>query len=160
MAPVGEKRGVTPANIVLLGGLAVGVLDLLDAFVFFGLRGVPPLRILQSIASGVLGRSAFQGGLATGLLGLGLHFGIATTIVAWYYFVSRWNRTLVTRPWLWGPLYGLVVYFVMYDIVLPLSAAAIAPRPPIVIWNGLLIHVVGVGIPSALAARAASGVRA
>lgn len=153
--PVGGKGGVTPARIVLLGGLAVGVLDLLDAFVFFGLRGVPPLRILQSIASGLLGRAAFQGGLATGLLGLALHFGIATTVAAVYYAASGRLRSLANRPWLYGPLYGLAVYLVMYHLVLPLSAAANAPRPPAVVWNGILIHIAGVGIPSALAARAA-----
>lgn len=155
MVPVGENRGVAPATIVLLGGLAVGVLDLLDAFVFFGLRGVPPLRIVQSIASGLLGREAFQGGLATGLLGLGLHFGIATTVAAVYYLASGRLRSLARRPWLYGPLYGLVVYTVMYSVVIPLSAAASGPRPPAVVWNGILIHIVGVGLPSALAARAA-----
>ena len=44
-----------------LGALAVGTLDLLDAFVFFGLRnGTPPSRILQSIAAGLLGRASFS----------------------------------------------------------------------------------------------------
>ncbi|HET7903940.1 MAG TPA: hypothetical protein VFM17_05220 [Candidatus Eisenbacteria bacterium] len=155
MVPVGGQRGVTSARIVLLGGLAVGVLDLLDAFVFFGLRGVPPLRILQSIASGLLGREAFQGGLATGLLGLGLHFGIATAVATVYYLASGRLRSLATRPWLYGPLYGLAVYAVMYSVVIPLSAVAARPRPPDVVWNGILIHIVGVGLPSALAARAA-----
>ena len=42
------------------GTLAVGVLDILDAFIFFGLRGAKPIGILQSIASGVLGRAAYQ----------------------------------------------------------------------------------------------------
>jgi hypothetical protein len=155
MVPVGEKRALTPARVVLLGGLAVGVLDILDAFVFFGLRGVPPLRILQSIASGLLGREAFQGGLATGLLGLGLHFGIATTVASVYYLASGRLRSLAKRPWIYGPLYGLAVYLVMYSVVLPLSAVASRPRPPDVVWNGILIHLVGVGLPSALAARAA-----
>jgi hypothetical protein len=50
---------------IAYGALAVGVLDILDALVFFGLRGVAPIVILQSIASGVLGRTAYEGGLAT-----------------------------------------------------------------------------------------------
>ena len=45
---------------ILWGTLAVGTLDALDAIVFFGLRGVTPLRIFQSIASGLLGRAAYQ----------------------------------------------------------------------------------------------------
>ena len=67
---------------MLLGALTVGVLDILDAFVFFGIRGVPPLRILQAVASGLVGpAAAADGGLATAALGLLLHFLIALVIV-------------------------------------------------------------------------------
>jgi hypothetical protein len=52
--------------------LVVGALDAIDAVVFFGLRGVTPIRIAHSIAAGLLGRAAFQGGLATAALGVGL----------------------------------------------------------------------------------------
>jgi hypothetical protein len=52
---------VTLARGIALGGLTVGVLDGLDAVVFFGLRGVTATRIFQAIASGLLGRIAFQG---------------------------------------------------------------------------------------------------
>ncbi|MET0400246.1 MAG: hypothetical protein ABW277_25880 [Longimicrobiaceae bacterium] len=61
------RSSLTPGMAVLLGTLAVGVLDLLDPLVFFGARGVPPVRILHSIASGLLGRAAFAGGLPTAL---------------------------------------------------------------------------------------------
>ena len=47
---------------ILVGGLIAGVLDITDAFVFHGLRGVAPVRILQAIASGLLGRDAFGAG--------------------------------------------------------------------------------------------------
>lgn len=50
-------------------------------------------------------------------------------------------------------LYGLVVYAVMNFIVLPLSAAPPRNAPAgAVLLNGLLIHVFGVGLPSALSA--------
>ena len=45
------RTGGGPALAVLAGGLAAGVLDILAAFAVYGLRGVSPLRILQSIAS-------------------------------------------------------------------------------------------------------------
>lgn len=140
------------------GTLAVGVLDIMDAFIFFGLRGVKPLAILQSIASGVLGRAAYQGGLRTALLGLLLHFVIAFGVVAVYLMATRFMPGLNRRPWLYGPLYGLVVYAVMNFVIVPMSAAALGsgPTPLIVRANGLLIHMFGVGLPAALvAARAA-----
>lgn len=45
---------LSPARAIAYGGLTVGVLDGLDAVVFFGLRGVPPLRIFQAIAAGLI----------------------------------------------------------------------------------------------------------
>jgi hypothetical protein len=144
---------------LVFGSLAVGVLDGLDAIVFFGLRGVPAIRVLQSIASGLLGRSSFQGGVATAALGTLIHFFIATVVVTTYYLVSRRWMDLARRPhlYLYGPLYGLVVYVVMNFVVIPLSAIGSAgARPWPVLINGLLIHALGVGLPSALAAHAAS----
>jgi hypothetical protein len=56
------------------------VLDITAAFVVYGgLYGVNPVLILQGIASGILGRSAFNGGYPVALLGLFLHFFIAFT---------------------------------------------------------------------------------
>jgi hypothetical protein len=149
------RHGVMP---LLLGTLVVGVLDILDAFIFFGLRGgARPVRILQSIAAGVLGRDAYQGGLRTAALGLFLHFFIAFVIVLVYYLASGSIRTLVRRPILCGLLYGVVAYVVMTFVVVPASGAGAGVRMPAwpVLVNGLLIHAFGVGVPSALAARAA-----
>lgn len=148
-------QGLSVARAIAYGALAVGILDILDAFVFFGLRGVAPLVILQSIASGLLGRAAYQGGLGTAALGLVLHFFIATSIVTAYVLASRAWPALARRPFLHGPLYGILVYGVMNLVVVPLSAAAVGSKTWPVVINGLLIHVFGVGLPSALAARAA-----
>jgi hypothetical protein len=89
---------LSAGQAVLCGTLAVGALDAIDAIVFFGLRGVTPIRIAHSIAAGVLGRAAFQGGLATALLGLCLHFFIAFIIVAVFYLASRRVPALTRHP--------------------------------------------------------------
>jgi hypothetical protein len=151
-----------PGKAYVLGGLTVGVLDILDAFVFFGVRShVAPTRILQSIAAGLLGRASFQGGARTAALGLFLHFVIAFGIVGTYFVVARGVPALTRRPFLTGPLFGLVAYGVMNYAVVPLSAAAsgggVPPTP--VLLNGLLIHAFGVGLPAALFARSAFGNR-
>jgi len=148
---------VKPSRAILLGGLTVATLDGLDAVVFFGLRnGVPPARIFQAIAAGLLGKASFQGGAPTVALGLLCHLFIATTIVAVFVLASRRLPALVERPFLWGPVYGVADYLVMNLVVVPLSAANAAPKTLAVVINGVLIHIVGVGIPSALFARAAS----
>lgn len=150
---------MNPRRALLLGALTVGVLDILDAFVFFGIRGVPPLRILQAIASGLVGReAAVAGGLATAALGLLLHFFIAFIIVLVFYLVSRKVPILARYPLVTGALYGIAVYFTMTLVVVPSSAIqAVRALPSLpVLVNGLLIHAFGVGIPSALFARAAA----
>ena len=136
----------------------MGLLDGLDAILFFWLRsGTHPVRIFQSIAAGVLGREAFQRGWRTAVLGLALHFFIAFAVVLVYYVVSRAAGFLTRHPVAYGIAYSVVVYAVMNYIVIPLSA--IGPRtaatPVPVLVNGLLIHAFGVGLPAALAARAA-----
>jgi hypothetical protein len=145
-----------PARALLLGTLTVGVLDALDAFVFFGFRsGVTPVRILQSIAAGLLGRDAFRGGIPTAILGAVLHFFIAFCVVGTYLLASRRLPSLTRRPVTYGVLYGVAVYIVMNFVVVPLSAAGGGATPawPVVV-NGLLIHALGVGLPSALFASA------
>ena len=51
---------------LLAGGVFVATLDALFAIGFWYLRNaVPPMRILQSIAAGLLGEASFSGGVAT-----------------------------------------------------------------------------------------------
>ena len=58
----------SPARWIIAGGLLVGTLDLLFASGFWAMRNVPPIRIAQSIAAGVLGDASFDGGAASAWL--------------------------------------------------------------------------------------------
>lgn len=154
--PPPERIPWSPSRVLLTGALVVGTLDLTDAVVFFGLRGAKPIRIFQSIASGLLGRSSFSGGIPTALLGVLLHYCIAFGIVTTYYLVSRKLLALTRDPVVCGMAYGILVYCVMNLVVVPLSAAGHAqPTTPVFI-NGILIHMFGVGLPSALVIRRAA----
>jgi hypothetical protein len=145
---------LSTGRALLYGTLVVGILDLADAFVFFGLRGARPIRILQSIASGLLGRAAFSGGLGTAVLGAALHFFIAFMVVVTFFVASRYLAVLRRFPVWSGLIYGVAVYLVMNFVVLPLSAAGRGSSAWPVVANGLLIHMLGVGLPSSLFARA------
>jgi len=150
------NKPLTPVQAVLYGGLTVGVLDILEAIVFWSFRDVPPIRVFQGIASGLLGRESFSGGVSSAALGAVLHFFIAFTVVKIYFLVSGRLPALRRRPWVWGPVYGVAVYLVMYLIVLPLSATAPPRFNPPNVANGLFAHIVCVGLPAALFARAAA----
>jgi hypothetical protein len=135
---------------ILLGTVAVGVFDALDAMVFFGLRGVKPLRVFQAVASGLLGKASFSGGLATSLFGVALHFFIAFGIVLTYFLASGKIAALTTHPVISGLLYGMAVYFFMNYVVIPLSAVNRSPFSLPVFVNGVVGHMLLVGLPCAL----------
>lgn len=149
-------RRQSAAFAVVVGGLIAGLIDITYALGFSALRGVAPTRILQSVASGLLGSPAYQGGAATAVLGLVLHFVLMLIIAAIFYFASTRLRFLVVRPVLWGGLYGFLVYWVMNLVVLPLSAFPSQVKfVPLVVITSLIVHAFGIGVPIALASRAA-----
>jgi hypothetical protein len=148
------RTEMRPSQAILWGGLAAGALDLAAAFLTSARRGVGPVTVLHSIASGLLGEGAFRGGAPAAALGAVLHFVIAFGAAAVYVAASRKLRVLVERPVLCGLLYGVAVYLFMNLVVLPLSAIPFKmPYTPAGITTGLIIHMLCVGLPIALAAR-------
>jgi hypothetical protein len=145
-----------PWSYVFLGGLVAGAFDITYACTFWYLkRGVMPRRVFQSVASGLLGDASFTGGWPTALLGLGLHFLIATMMATTYYlFARRWTE-LAARPWTFGPLYGLLLYFIMNYIVVPLSAANPGSRNLVWVLMSIAVHMFLIGTPIALFVRRA-----
>ena len=145
-----------PARHVLAGGIIAGTLDITYAAVFWALKaGVPVQRIFQSVAAGLLGERAFQGGPATASLGLALHYFIATTMSLAYYLAAQRLPALHERPVRYGALYGLVLYGVMNYVVVPLSAAGTGSKDPLWVGMSILVHMFLIGVPIALATRAA-----
>src|SRR6266496_3791093 len=106
---------------IFWAGLVSGGLDITAAFVTWAPQGVSPIRILQGIASGLLGAKAFAGGWKTAALGFVCHFFIAFSAATVFYVASGKLTLMTRRPILSGILYGVAVYLVMYWIVMPLS---------------------------------------
>lgn len=138
---------------IVAGGLTVGVMDCLAATINAGLKGVSFSRVWQYVASGALGPASYNYGWNSVALGLFFHFLIAFTATTVFYFLSRWYPILISKPLLFGPLYGIVVYFFMGYLVVPLSLAAKIPFSIQGMLTGLFIHIVCVGLPIALITR-------
>lgn len=105
----------------LFGGLTAGALDIVFAGTLWTLKGSSAERVLQSIASGLYGKAAFQGGWPMASLGLALHFLISVAAAAIYVAASRKLPDLARRPLIWGPLFGAAMFLAMNFVVLPLS---------------------------------------
>ena len=142
-----ERRNALSA--IAIGGLTAGTLDLAQACILFG-WGIP-----LTIAGGLLGpQVAAQGGAGTYVLGVLLHYFIATSAAAIYYIASRRLRFLTEFPLVCGLFYGIAVELVMRLIVLPLSA--LHARGPYQLGDeilGLVVHMVVVGLPIAYSVR-------
>ncbi len=137
---------------IATAGLIVGTLDITSAFILGGLKGASPIRILQFVASGLLGRSAYQGGLAVAGLGLLIHFFIAFSVVIFFYAASRSLRFLTDHAVISGLGYGVAVYLFMNLVVLPLSAMKPKYSASGIVIQ-MLIHMFIIGLLTALIVR-------
>jgi hypothetical protein len=146
-------RGTTsPAfPAIFAAGFLCGVMDITAAFLLAWIPNrVHPVRLLQGIASGLLGRASFQHGWVTGALGLAFHFLIAFTAAAVFYAASRKLPALLDHPWLAGVGYALVVYGFMYWIVMPLSRLHRSPVTLSYTVTAIIVHIICVGLPISL----------
>jgi uncharacterized membrane protein YagU involved in acid resistance len=150
-----------PLKAVLWGGLLAGTFDITQAFLAWGLTmGVPPIRILQSVASGALGKASFQMVGRSALLGLSFHFLIAFTAAAVYWIVARLIPWTMQHPVWSGSLYGELVYLFMNFVVVPLSAIHRFPTFTLAhTLTGPIGHPLLVGLPIAMIAHRYSGRR-
>ena len=159
--PGARAATLSPASgtlqAILFGGFIAGLLDILYAIAVWGTRGATPMRVLQGVASGLVGRdAAIAGGMNTALLGLVAHFVIMFGAAAVFCFASLRFPFLVRR-WLFSAVvFGALMYVAMNYVIVPLSAAAGKPPAGLNILIALLPHLVVVGPPIAWAARRAA----
>ena len=143
-------------RLSVIGGLITGMLHLIiqSWFVYSFLEKNPFISVLQYVASGAMGNAAFEGGLATALLGLVLDF-LMTIVMAGVFFLSADRIPLLRQHVIPGSLlYGFGVFIVMNFIVLPLSAAPPLPAPPMWLFIEIILeHILLIGLPLGILMR-------
>jgi hypothetical protein len=147
------KRSFFKALLLCL--LIAGTLDISDALIFNGLRGVPALGLLRFIAACLVGVSALHGGLGMAALGLAIHYAITLFWSALFLSAAMRISFLTRHAVVSGLVYGGFIYVVMNFVVLPLTR--LPPRshhhPWAVLLNGVLALLLFMGLPIALIAR-------
>jgi uncharacterized membrane protein YagU involved in acid resistance len=150
MTPMKSAR----LSAVLLGGSIAAALDITFAISFAAYNGAAPVRLLQTVASGLLGSAAFTGGIPAAALGLALHFGMSILWAGVFLAVASLMPALALRPVMSGIAFGVFVFLSMRLIVLPLSAF---PYPvtfkPLATTLDLLSHMLLFGVPIAWVIR-------
>jgi uncharacterized membrane protein YagU involved in acid resistance len=112
-----NKSGIAVA--ILTGGLVAATIDIAAACLITG-RSVS--FILHTIAGGLLANRTYSGGLAAALLGFLLQELMGIIIAAVYVLAARALPALRHRWKVCGLAYGIVIFFVMNYLVVPLSA--------------------------------------
>jgi hypothetical protein len=131
-----------PIRRILAAGILVAFFDIAYVWIYYVamLKVIGTERLFQSIAAGLLGRAAFEGGWRTALLGGALHVTIGCIWATAYWTLGRlWQGLAVLTSDRAGKIivgfaYGAVIWLTMDLVVLPLSHA----RPtPIWSWSFL-----------------------
>jgi hypothetical protein len=129
-----------------------GTLDILFAMILtvaFG-RHIPDM--LRFVASGPF-PAATGMGTAGAILGLPVHFALMAIIAAGLMLLLRWKPNWLETPLLTGIAYGVVTYFIMNWLIVPLRFGTPLPPKTLSIITQVFAHVVLVGIPMAYVAR-------
>ena len=133
---------------ILVTGIVVGILDAIDAIVAFKVfAGFDPVPIYQFVASGLLGKEAFSGGLGSAGLGLAIHFLIAFAAAGVYTVAARRWKLLIQKWPVCSLTYGVLVYLVMNYAIIPLSRIEPSPFSLPLFLNGVFGHALLVGLP-------------
>lgn len=149
-----SRNAVRPIPWLMLVAIGAAVLDLGFAVLFWVAEGVPAIRVLQSIATWLLGPAAFEGGIATAVLGSVLYVFLMWTLAVIYRGLSRSFPRLLRQPVRFGLAYGALMYGLVFHIAVPLFTAA-GPASQRLDWivACVLAYMVLVGLPCAWAAR-------
>jgi hypothetical protein len=133
---------------ILVGGAIAGTLDIVAAFITFGMNSP------KFIAAGLIGRQAIRGGAPAWIFGLLLHFFIAFSAAAIYCLASRRLGFLKEHFVVCGMFYGIAIYLVMNLVVLPLCALhATGPYQLRALLQGLIVHMFLIGLPISFSLR-------
>jgi uncharacterized membrane protein YagU involved in acid resistance len=114
-----ESEFKRSASAILIAGIVAGSIDVGCAAL---INHAGPTRILQVIASGLIGRAALSAGNGSVVLGLILQWLMSIIIATIYVVSARYKAAFLQRWVVAGFLYGTLVFVVMNFVVIPLSA--------------------------------------
>lgn len=129
-----------------------GTLDIVFAMLLtlgFG-RKIPDM--LRSVASGPFPDAA-RWGTAGALLGLVVHFALMAVMAAVFMMIVRARPQLLETPWRTALAYGLLTYFAMNWVVVPLRFHTPLPPKALSVATQLFAHLAFVGMVFAFVAR-------
>jgi hypothetical protein len=136
---------------IALATLVSGTLDISFASILTLAFGRQVDVMLRYVASGPF-PAATETELGGAILGLLVHFALMAVMAVIFMSLAQREPRLLRKPYRAGIGYGLLTYFVMNWIVVPVRFGTPLPPNPLAIATQLFAHIVLVGIPFALIA--------
>lgn len=137
---------------VILAAFLSGLLDLVAAIIVYALLldKTTALKILQSVASGVFGQSAYSGGIEMAVFGLIFHFTISFAFTYLYFFMYPRLPFVRKERIFSGFTLGIFIWAVMNLIVIPVAFKGVFPNGILSSLIGIAIIIISIGIPVAI----------
>ncbi|NOU16493.1 MAG: hypothetical protein HOO91_02910 [Bacteroidales bacterium] len=139
---------------ILITTIIAGSLDISAAFIqSYFMYNVMPSGVLQFISSGILGSAAYSGGFGIIALGLLVHYLIALSCTACFFWLYPKWRIFNLSIWLNSVLIALITWVVTSQIIVPLSRIKHRNFDVHKAFIALTILVICIGIPIAYFAK-------
>jgi hypothetical protein len=140
-------------NIISWTALLVGILDLAAAIgKFYIENGSSPLPVFKYIASGIFGKEGLTGGILMMTWGVVFHFMITFNFTFILFLIYPWVIKRLKKKFRTGIVYGLFIWIIMNQVVIPASSTPAIPFDFIQTIIAALILICTIGIPVALRA--------
>jgi hypothetical protein len=143
-----DIRGLFKA--IFVAGLVAGTLDIIAAMIQTLINNRTQLELFQFIASGVFGKKAFMGGLPFAFLGLLFHYVIAFSWTILLFLIYPKLKLHFVNIVITAVGYGVFVWLIMNQLVLPLSNAPPIPFSISRAVTAALILIGAIGVPLSL----------
>ena len=141
---------------ILITGLIAGTMDITGACISAYLTArLSPVFILHYIASGVLGKESFSGGVLTAAFGLLIHYFIAYSWTVLFFLAYTKLSFLAANKIIVGILYGAFVWVMMNQVILRIAGIVPANASFNVMEaaTGMFILMICIGLPIAIGAN-------
>lgn len=149
------QQNKTAGTAILQAWLLAGSLDIIAACTqFYILTGRSPLKILNYVASGLVGKEALGKGALVNewwlpVLGLVVHFVIALAFTLFFFWAYPKLKLRSANKFIIGMLYGIFVWCVMNLAVVPLAMDGKLPNNWWKAAQAMLILMFMIGLPIA-----------
>jgi hypothetical protein len=131
--------------VIIVSWIIAGTLDALAAT--FILAKGNWAGVFKYVASAVYGKAAFTGGTGIALQGLIMHYIIALTFTAFYFFIYPYTNFLHKSVALNAVVFGAFVFVVMNLGIVPITKIGFKGMSMVSVVVNLLILIVCIALP-------------